>query len=1081
MSTRAVRACFAAWTVVLTGLYYAFPDAQLYTWAALGYSSAAMVLAGVRLYRPSRRLPWYLISVSLVLFTTGDSLYNLVLAAGGEPGFPGPNDVLYLLFYPLLTAGLLIFVRARSGGGDKAALLDALVPTVGLGLLAWVYWIAPFTRSAELTTLEKVVSIGYPLGDVLVLAMILRMLTGSGRKPGAVSTIGIAMVGLLVSDIFYGQDQLNSAWELGGPVDFGWIVFYASMGYAALRPSMRELTEQAGPSAETGMGRHRLFWLSAAALIAPAVLAVEYAQGREVEIARGGVVDAPVIAGAAAVMFLLVLARVADLAVAQRQAGTRERALREAGAALFAAADEDDLVIGVENAVARLMPADQPYHLQLATPRPGRAEAVVTWMSAADLPEDLSSGGFANVLHCPQSLPGDRHGVIVLGAPDAVLRSLRGSVETLGAQIASVLERIALTHEVSRRDSEAYFRTLIQSAADVIMILDEDGTIRYASPSAGTLFGGSDPTGRIFADLLAPDARITLRDTVARVEQGAGDLEGVAGGPRPPPPPGVLFCVLGGNRVGPPGRGGGGHPPGGSRPPGGGAAGSCRAGPGPAGAAGPGPRGGRPPRPPRRPRRVEIECDLRDLREDPTVRGIVVTLRDVTEQRRLEDDLTHQAYHDSLTGLANRVLFRTRLEQAHAAAARDGSTLGVLFIDLDDFKEVNDTLGHAIGDQLLIAVAQRITATIGAGSTAARMGGDEFAVLVGQCDRADAAEDVAARLVAALAAPIELADGEGGVHLVSGAASVGVATNSEAANATEMLRHADLALYLAKGLGKGGWQRYQSDLHTAMVQRLEMRTQLIEAIEGEQFVLQYQPIVELADQRITGVEALVRWQHPARGLLGPFHFVEAAEESGAIVGIGTWVLREALRQFAVWKAEDPSSTLRYVSVNVSPRQFRSPDFADVVRQALADTGARPEWLLLEITESLVLRDAEKVLADLKALRALGVRVAIDDFGTGYSSLSYLRQMPVDVLKLDKSFIDDILHSRQQHALVDTIITLAGNLDLAVVAEGIEESGQHAALDTMGCQYGQGYLFAKPLWPADIPARTQAASELAVLS
>ncbi|BAL89996.1 putative diguanylate cyclase/phosphodiesterase with PAS sensor [Actinoplanes missouriensis 431] len=1001
--------------MVLTGLYYAFPDAQLYTWAALGYSSAAMVLAGVRLYRPSRRLPWYLISVSLVLFTTGDSLYNLVLAAGGEPGFPGPNDVLYLLFYPLLTAGLLIFVRARSGGGDKAALLDALVPTVGLGLLAWVYWIAPFTRSAELTTLEKVVSIGYPLGDVLVLAMILRMLTGSGRKPGAVSTIGIAMVGLLVSDIFYGQDQLNSAWELGGPVDFGWIVFYASMGYAALRPSMRELTEQAGPSAETGMGRHRLFWLSAAALIAPAVLAVEYAQGREVEIARGGVVDAPVIAGAAAVMFLLVLARVADLAVAQRQAGTRERALREAGAALFAAADEDDLVIGVENAVARLMPADQPYHLQLATPRPGRAEAVVTWMSAADLPEDLSSGGFANVLHCPQSLPGDRHGVIVLGAPDAVLRSLRGSVETLGAQIASVLERIALTHEVSRRDSEAYFRTLIQSAADVIMILDEDGTIRYASPSAGTLFGGSDPTGRIFADLLAPDARITLRDTVARVEQGAGDLEGVA------------LAALRGER------------------------------------------------------RVEIECDLRDLREDPTVRGIVVTLRDVTEQRRLEDDLTHQAYHDSLTGLANRVLFRTRLEQAHAAAARDGSTLGVLFIDLDDFKEVNDTLGHAIGDQLLIAVAQRITATIGAGSTAARMGGDEFAVLVGQCDRADAAEDVAARLVAALAAPIELADGEGGVHLVSGAASVGVATNSEAANATEMLRHADLALYLAKGLGKGGWQRYQSDLHTAMVQRLEMRTQLIEAIEGEQFVLQYQPIVELADQRITGVEALVRWQHPARGLLGPFHFVEAAEESGAIVGIGTWVLREALRQFAVWKAEDPSSTLRYVSVNVSPRQFRSPDFADVVRQALADTGARPEWLLLEITESLVLRDAEKVLADLKALRALGVRVAIDDFGTGYSSLSYLRQMPVDVLKLDKSFIDDILHSRQQHALVDTIITLAGNLDLAVVAEGIEESGQHAALDTMGCQYGQGYLFAKPLWPADIPARTQAASELAVLS
>ncbi|MEU4694065.1 EAL domain-containing protein [Actinoplanes sp. NPDC023714] len=1011
MSTRAVRACFATWIVVITGLYYAFPDAHLYTWAALGYSAAAAVLVGARMHRPARRLPWYLISAAIAFFTTGDSWYNLVLELGREPGFPGLADVFYLLVYPLLTAGLLIFIRVRSGGGDRGALLDALVPTVGLGLLAWVYWIAPFTRSAELSLLEKVVSIGYPLGDVLVLAMILRMLTGSGRKPGAVSTIGVAMVGLLVSDVFYGQSQLNSAWELGGPVDFGWIVFYASMGYAALRPSMRLLTEPAGQhTTESGMGRNRLFWLSAAALIAPAVLALEYAQGHEVELARGGVVDAPVIAGAAAVMFLLVLARVGDLALAQRQASSRERALREAGTLLVAATTVDDLVECIRSAVARLMPPDQPYHLQFADPRPGgAADLRVTWVAAADLPAGLGSGGFAHTLCSPQALPGDRHGIIVLGAPDPVLRAMQGSLETLAAQIAVVLDRITLTDEVSRRDSEAYFRTLIQSAADVIMIVDADGSIRYASPSAGKLFGDSFSAGGSFAGLLAPDVRPVLQTMFT---PGAGDLEGVA-----------LAAYRG-------------------------------------------------------ERRVEIECDLRDLREDPTVRGIVLTMRDVTERRRLEDDLTHQAYHDSLTGLANRVLFRNRLEQAYAAAARDGATIGVLFVDLDDFKEVNDTLGHAVGDQLLISVAQRITAAVGAGSTAARMGGDEFAVLVAPSHDAAATEDVAARLVAALAAPIELADGEGGVHLVNGAASVGVATNTDAAGATEMLRHADLALYLAKGLGKGGWQRYQRDLHTRMVQRLEMRTQLIEAIEDEQFVLQYQPIVELADQAVTGVEALVRWQHPVRGLLGPYHFVEAAEESGAIVGIGTWVLREALRQFAAWKAADPSTTLRYVSVNVSARQFRSPDFADVVRRALADSGARPEWLLLEITESLVLRDADKVLSDLKALRALGVRVAIDDFGTGYSSLSYLRQMPVDVLKLDKSFIDDILHSRQQRALVEAIVTLAGNLDLAVVAEGIEDAGQHAALDTMGCQYGQGYLFAKPQWPADIPALTAAARTLA---
>ncbi|MEV6305523.1 EAL domain-containing protein [Actinoplanes sp. NPDC051861] len=1003
MSTRAVRAGFGAWILAITGVYYALPDAHLYTWAALGYSCAAMVLVGVRLNKPENRAPWYLISAAIACFTTGDSWYNLVLALGREPGFPGFADLFYLLVYPLLTAALLMFVRIRAGGGtNRGALLDALVPTVGLGLLAWVYWIAPFTRSEHLSVLEKLVSIGYPLGDVLVLAMILRMLTGAGKRGGAVTTLGVAMVGLLVSDVFYGQSQLNSAWALGGPVDLGWIVFYSLMGYVALQPSMRSLTRPAGP-ARTDMGRHRIFWMATAALIAPAVLVLEYLGGHQVEIERGGVIDAPVIAAAAAVMFLLVLGRVADLALAQRQAGSRERALREASARLFAAATDVDVADAVRHATARIMPDGEAYHLDLV-PEVIRGEAAneMRLMPAAEVPHG-SAGGFAYALYGTQPLPDGGYGVMVVGASEAVLQAVRPSFEALGTQVASVLERIALTAEVSRRDAEGYFRTLIQSAADVILILENDGVVRYASPSADALFGRGDLAGSPFADLIAADSQEALREVWTRIERCAGDLDGID-----------LAADRGG-------------------------------------------------------RRVEIEADLRDLREDPTVRGLVITLRDVTERRRLEDDLTHQAFHDSLTGLANRVLFKNRLEQAFSVAVRDGATLGVLFVDLDDFKEVNDTLGHAVGDQLLLAVAQRISAVIGAGSTAARMGGDEFAVLVEQSDSADAAEDLAAVLVAALAEPIEVTGADGTVHQVSGASSVGVATSRDAENATELLRHADLALYLAKGLGKGAWQRYQTDLHNAMVQRLEMRTALHEAIDDEQFVVQYQPITELADKKITGVEALVRWQHPTRGLLGPYHFVEAAEESGAIVGIGTWVLREALRQFAEWRASGEDTTLRYVSVNVSARQFRGSDFADVVRQALADTGARPEWLLLEITESLVLRDADKVLADLKALRALGVRIAIDDFGTGYSSLSYLRQMPVDVLKLDKSFIDDILHSRQQHALVDAIVTLAHNLDLAVVAEGIEESGQHTALDTMGCQYGQGYLFAKPMWPADIPA------------
>ncbi|WP_436519552.1 putative bifunctional diguanylate cyclase/phosphodiesterase [Actinoplanes sp. HUAS TT8] len=1012
MATRTARVVFSGWWLALIVLYYAFPDAHLYTWALLGYSSAVAVLVGVRLYRPAQRLPWYLTSAALAFFTTGDSWYNLILAIGRQPGFPGLADLFYLLVYPLITGAFLLFIRARSGSGDnRAALLDAMVPTVGLGLLAWVYWIAPFTRSQDLSVLEKIVSIGYPLGDVLVLAMILRMLTATGKRPKALSSLGLAMVGLLLSDIFYGQSQLRSDWQLGGPVDLGWIVFYTAMGYTALRPGMRQLTERAERSRAV-IGQHRLVWLTGAALIAPAVLCLEYIQGRPAEIARGGIVDAPVIAAAAAVMFVLVLARVADLAVAQRQAGARERALREAGTLLFAANTEDEVKDAVQDAIVRLMPAGTPYHLRLSPPTPGTVDLAVDWRTAGELPE--GAGGFALALFVTQPLFGGRHGETVLGAAEDVLHAVRPSLQTLAAQVAVVLERIALTAEINQRDSEAYFRTLIQSTADVILIVGDDDTILYASPSATKLFGAPVAVDTPISLLIAADGQDALNDTLARVRHTHGELDGIE------------LTAQGAGR-----------------------------------------------------RTMLIECDLRDLRDEPSVAGLVVTMRDVTEQRRLEDDLTHQAFHDSLTGLANRVLFRNRLEQAFMVAERDGATLGVLFVDLDDFKEVNDTLGHAVGDQLLLAVAQRISAIIGAGSTAARMGGDEFAILVEQSNSADATEELAARIVAELDAPLEVPDGEGGLHMVSGKVSVGIAINRDADNATELLRHADLALYLAKGMGKGGWQRYQSDLAHSMVQRLEMRTQLHEAIEDEQFMLQYQPIVELADQQVTGVEALVRWQHPTRGLLGPFHFVEAAEENGAIVGIGSWVLREALRQIAEWKAQDPETTLRYVSVNVSPLQFRAADFVAQVREALDAAGARPEWLLLEITESLVLKDADKVIQDLRALRAMGVRVAIDDFGTGYSSLSYLRQMPVDVLKLDKSFIDDILTSRQQHALVDAIVTLAGNLDLAVVAEGIEEPGQRIALDTMGCHYGQGYHFAKPLWPADIPAMTTIAQPAAL--
>ena len=567
------------------------------------------------------------------------------------------------------------------------------------------------------------------------------------------------------------------------------------------------------------------------------------------------------------------------------------------------------------------------------------------------------------------------------------------------------IERITLTDEVNRRSSEDYFRTLIRSASDVILIVDDDEQIRYASPSATSVFGWPDLIGAALTGLIADTDHGLLRDLLARTRTGHGHHEGID-----------LTAVRADDRP------------------------------------------------------LQVECGCRDLREDPTVAGLVLTIRDVTERRQLENDLTYQAFHDGLTGLANRVLFQNRLEHASLRAQNDGSTVGVLFVDLDDFKEVNDTLGHAVGDRLLIAVGQRIAQVIGPLNTAARMGGDEFAVLVENAHSPDHADEVAGYIVAALAEPVEVSDGSGGTHVISGACSVGVATNEEASGTTELQRQADLALYVAKAEGKNNWQRYQSGLHNAVVERLELRSALNEAVARNELVAQFQPIVDLPTAAVVGVEALVRWQHPTRGLLGPNEFIQHAEENGAIVGIGKWVLCEALRSFMEWRDAAPAAALRYVSVNVSARQFRTPGFVDEVRAALADTGAPPQSLLLEITESLVLRDAEKVWADLRELRELGVRIAIDDFGTGYSSLSYLRQMPVDVLKIDKSFIDDILRSDEQLALVEAIISLARRLKLAVIAEGIEDEAHCRQLVQMGCPYGQGYLFSKPISAADVMHR-----------
>jgi diguanylate cyclase (GGDEF)-like protein len=458
-----------------------------------------------------------------------------------------------------------------------------------------------------------------------------------------------------------------------------------------------------------------------------------------------------------------------------------------------------------------------------------------------------------------------------------------------------------------------------------------------------------------------------------------------------------------------------------------------------------------------------------NLLDDPDVRAVVVTTRDITAQKQLEAQLQHNAFHDALTGLANRALFADRLDHALARTDRLAAPVAVLFVDLDDFKAVNDGAGHTAGDDLLVAVADRLRRTLRPGDTIARLGGDEFAVLIEDAAEPGRPEAAAQRLLAALAEPFDAAENGAVVRIT---ASVGIAMGAAGQHdAPELLRHADVAMYAAKAAGKGRSAVFEPEMDSAIIGQLRMKAELARAVELGEFTVYYQPTVELSNGRLAGVEALVRWQHPDRGLVPPLDFIPLAEQTGLIVPIGRFVLREACQQMRAWHTSYPTSPPMTVSVNLSARELDEPGLVDSVRDVLAETGLDPAHLVLEITESLLLVDLPATVTILSALRALGVRLAIDDFGTGYSSLSYLENLPVDILKIDKSFVDRIgetpadipgLKDPNQSVMVSAISQLGHALHLDLVAEGIEQREQVSALQGLECQYGQGYYFARPL-------------------
>jgi diguanylate cyclase (GGDEF)-like protein/PAS domain S-box-containing protein len=451
-----------------------------------------------------------------------------------------------------------------------------------------------------------------------------------------------------------------------------------------------------------------------------------------------------------------------------------------------------------------------------------------------------------------------------------------------------------------------------------------------------------------------------------------------------------------------------------------------------------------------------LQTLVTNLLDEPSVGGLVLNSRDITEQKALEEQLRHQAFHDELTGLANRALFSEQLEQAVRRRSRIGAGLALLFIDLDAFKAVNDLHGHGLGDNLLKQVAERLKAALRDADTVARLGGDEFAVLfegVGVDSRPRAA---VTRLLESLAEPFQIGSAE-----VLVTASVGmVLDDSGGESAEDLLRNADLAMYAAKTKNRGGYEVFSSAMHSIILERMQVASELQRALDQDEFQVYFQPIVD-GTGTIDGAEALIRWNHPERGLVLPGEFIPVAETSQIIVAIGNWMLHHACQEFAAATRAAADGERISLSVNLSTRQLNDPALPDTIASALANARLNAARLTLEITESTIMENIASTIRVLTQLRNTGVKIAIDDFGTGYSSLSLLSEIPLDTLKIDRSFVTDIAKRSEPAQTIRAILRLAADLGLHTVAEGVEELDQHQLLQKLGCKASQGFYFARP--------------------
>jgi diguanylate cyclase (GGDEF)-like protein len=1011
---------YLSWTGALAVAGLMWTQARSELWLIMAITILAAILGGPLINRPAHRAAWLLLAGAVtLLMAAGTVAYALSEASRSSPESTAA-DIVDLVSYPLAAAALLMMVMRRSSlFAVLVSAVDALIVLTCLLLLAWMLLIVPLVGTAVPSTTDRAMAVAFAFGDVLLLVVAGRLLLPKPRsRPAAAWLLTAGALGLLCSDVIYclvelhgiKNFQMPAAMSAGGLL---WLLGAGAWGAAALSPTMTHVDRRGAPNASATLGaaptratavvaRSLLFILLA--LVGPVILV-----GHQIN----GVHEyGPLLGVLSGLIAVLLAARLSLVLLDLRRQLRVEQSLREVSGVMVGAAETGQILTAAHRAAT-------------ATVQTGgrRPPQVVACAVVADRLRTATGDGAADAV----------------GARSETSAADTGAAEWIAAQFGQAPHVVVTPPGVPARSAGF----ALGVGGDQDSLADRLGQLEILASQALLAVNRLELTreiaqrdGEAYFRALAENTSdvILIIGRGERVRYATPSAAGVLG---VRDPTGVSLADLVGEHNA---RWVAERPalPEGPTQPVHTTTWSLR-------------RRGR--------GKQDFEVACADLRAEPAVGGLVLTLRDVTAQRQLEHELRYHAYYDTVTGLGNRLQFARRVELAMSRSRYGAAPATVLLLDIDDFKELNDVRGREVGDLILVAVAGRLANVAGDGDVG-RLSGDTFGVLAENPAAADpeaAGDALVRRLLDEVSRPFELP-----VGVVSITASAGIASTRGHTLADEVIRSAKLALEAAQARGRRAWRRYEPAMLEAKVEHAALREDLESSLAEGRFVLHYQPVVDLGDGTVSCFEALVRWQHPERGLMAPDRFIPVAEKTGLIVPLGRWILHQAARDAARLRAAGGRSGRVQVAVNVSAHQFAVPGLTDEVAAALAEAGIPARSLVVELTESALVHRKDRAVRDLHALKRLGVKLAIDDFGTGYSSLSYLQDFPFDGLKIDKSFVDDITVSPRRAALIHGIVRIADTLGLYVVGEGVESQEQHRMLADAGCRFGQGYLYSRPI-------------------